>query len=189
MFSLPNIPYIPPISDTVEHSVFGSTNKKLTCCFCNASFDYEMARVATVSGSRSTSPDGTRDESDQAAAFFARAIFRTMLETDFDPVPCPKCGKFQPGMSRPIRRHYLPHLRGDGIAAIAMGTGVGVFLLASSVALPAAWSIPAVLWFIGLCLILFPRLSNMGVRSKCAPGRRGRTRDRTACEICVCAGS
>jgi hypothetical protein len=125
-----------------EHAqVSGSTTKSVDCVFCCHKYAYSMNRVARATGASIV-------EADQQAWDRLRRV----LAKEIDPVPCPRCGSFQPAMIRLLKWRHLARLRFDGIALIGLGLGFSAFLSAYDVTL--AWLVLVAMGSIGVGLIL-----------------------------------
>jgi hypothetical protein len=125
----------------------GSAEKRVTCEFCGTRFNYKVRRAGT----------GAATTIDLADAKAKGNLLR-LLDRAVEPVPCPACGKFQTAMVHLLRRRHLAGMRGDGVAAIALGIGfwASLALIAARTGWPAfpVWPVAATLALLGASLLL-----------------------------------
>ena len=85
-------------------TVSGSTTRCERCDGCSCLFEYEVTRTATGGGH---SPFFLTDATAKAAAQQrARINLSLALNEAIEPVHCPACGIFQPGMVRILRKQH-----------------------------------------------------------------------------------
>lgn len=140
-------PFIPPIFVPMQHASYtaeGTAVKTVECEACNRPYDYELSREAVGSSSTFLTEDY------DGAQKKAYKRLNKVLARACDPVPCPACGKFQARMVRLLKRHHMSYLRGDGLAALALGAGIWLSLLVFS----AGWAWPVVVVPVSLGIIL-----------------------------------
>lgn len=84
--------------------VSGGTYKFVECEDCKQKYVYQMNREAKGQGTSLYFLDNAGAQN--RASKQAQAALKKALETDCDPVPCPKCGAFQQNMMEKICREY-----------------------------------------------------------------------------------
>jgi hypothetical protein len=107
----------------------GSVLNTVRCCNCHHVYGYQLNR-SEPGGAFSLFSADNAGASERATAI-ARLALQQSLAKDYDPVPCPECGTYQPKM--------LPQLRGLHRSALRTA---GVFIL---LALGIWWAVVALL--------------------------------------------
>jgi hypothetical protein len=112
--------WIPIIWKKYTCTTSGSVVKVVPCENCSTEYVYVMSRVGKGDGA---SPYWLNDEGAAERAKAAAAdMLQSLLEKDYDPVPCPVCGHYQ--------RHMVPKLlEMKEMAAQAAGPWVQVLML------------------------------------------------------------
>lgn len=90
-----------PLTATALAISRGMTLREVACEHCGTEFVYALAREAGGKATGIVFLGG--EEREQAAAVAADANLAELLETDVDPVPCPKCSLYQSSMVTAIR--------------------------------------------------------------------------------------
>ncbi|MGC4119462.1 MAG: hypothetical protein QM765_33820 [Myxococcales bacterium] len=106
-----------PIRYSAE--VSGRAFKPVLCEHCDCTFVYQLHRRARVAGS--THMPLTLDEVKQAASDDATTLLDQSLKEDVDPVPCPRCGKYQENMVVELKRRRLRFVRWLAPALVFVG--------------------------------------------------------------------
>src|SRR5262245_23301753 len=92
----------------MEAVVSGSIDKFATCEGCGTEYAYTMVRGAAGHGMSLYMLDNAGAR--QRALQNAKLALTRFLETEVDPIPCPKCGHFQIDMIQEAQRRYVPWL-------------------------------------------------------------------------------
>lgn len=86
-------------------TIDGRAVKPVLCDHCDCTFVYSIERRGK--GSAEVGMLANDDEARQAAAEFAAQRLEESLKFEVDPVPCPRCGRFQEDMVRAmVERRY-----------------------------------------------------------------------------------
>ncbi|MFN7133553.1 MAG: hypothetical protein ACK4N5_15860, partial [Myxococcales bacterium] len=80
--------------------VSGSTVKPVLCDTCGCAFIYRMGRRASVQGRSNLAWDP--EALKEGAADEATTLLDESLRLECEPVPCPRCGNYQPDMVREL---------------------------------------------------------------------------------------
>jgi hypothetical protein len=97
---------------------FGNALKSPKCVACGTEYHYIMQVKATGYGA-SVAVIGVSHATGKAARDADRALQKQL--NGCEPVPCPKCGTYQPKMIEAIRRDHLAAWKKAGIAVFAVG--------------------------------------------------------------------
>jgi hypothetical protein len=99
----------------------GTTVKEVTCEGCGSEYVYQLRRA--VHGRVTTFL--VRD--DKAATTHALAGLDRLLQTDFDPVPCPQCGWYQRAMVSRLKQLRTRGLWTPTIVLLPLAAALGAF--------------------------------------------------------------
>jgi Protein of unknown function (DUF3592) len=93
-----------PIGSDYTATASGSTFKAVQCENCQEEYIYFMHRTSMGTGTSLLFLDneGARERSESRA----RKHLERSLKNSVDPVPCPKCGWYQPDMVKALRQRY-----------------------------------------------------------------------------------
>ncbi len=110
----------------------GSLPKVVPCENCSTEYVYVLKREATGVGTSlyNVNQQGAADHAESAA----EDTLKTILEKDFDPVPCPVCGHYQRYMFPKVLGNQGTWLQFLIIAVLLVGCLTAVFALYWSVA-------------------------------------------------------
>lgn len=103
--------------------VRGETFKFVECEECKQKYVYTMVREAQGQGNSLYFLDNAGAEN--RAQNQAQAELTKALETDCDPVPCPKCGSYQQNMMEKLCREYRLWMFWVGVFMIFAGVLIG----------------------------------------------------------------
>src|SRR5262245_32647404 len=95
------------LQQTYGARAMGSVRIVVHCVYCACKFAYRMERTGFASVSQFGSvSQWKKDEADVRA----RERLREMLDTEFDCVPCPHCGDYQPPMAERLQKERFKWL-------------------------------------------------------------------------------
>lgn len=118
-----------PTGSVHKAKITASTLKEVKCAFCHGTYFYVMTRTGE---GRDSAPlfIGQGDARAKAAADAQRHL-TSYLKYDVDPVACPNCGRYQPGMvaaARDLKMSMKKILVLTGVSLVAALIGVVTLL-------------------------------------------------------------